>query len=147
MVANRILAVRPSAIVRASDESRTPVGRGAPVTRSMVDNIWNDLTDSGHASRIRGVLYFAYALVAEIPGVEADTDGRGLHIADWDLAMTPYQEGSGVGATGPRRRYWTLAAHPARYRVVDAVRDLEDDWWSIGRAAVHAGDRVAIWKY
>ena len=47
------------------------------------------------------MLYFAYALVAEIPGVAVDNDRHGLHIADWDLAMTPYQEGSGVGATTP----------------------------------------------
>ncbi|MGH3272656.1 MAG: hypothetical protein ACRDN1_26840 [Trebonia sp.] len=42
---------------------------------------------------------------------------------------------------------WTLAAHPARYRLVDAVRDLDEDWWLTGGADLHAGDRVAIWKY
>ena len=52
-----------------------------------------------------------------------------------------------VGATTPHRRYWTLAAHPARYRVVDAIRDLDEDWWTTGGADLHAGDRVAIWKY
>jgi hypothetical protein len=146
-VANRILDVRPNAIVRASDEARTPDGQGAPVTRAMVDHIWHNLTDSGHASRLGGVLFFAYALVAEIPGVAVDNDRYGLHIADWDLAMTPYREGDGVGATTSDRRYWTLAAHPARYRVVDAVRELDEDWWLTGGADLHAGDRVAIWKY
>jgi hypothetical protein len=146
-VANRILDVRPSAIVRASDEARTPDGQGAPVMRSMVEHIWHDLTDSGHASRIPGMIYFTYALVAQIPGVAVDDDRHGLHIADWDLAMTPYTEGSGVGATTSHRRYWTLAAHPARYRVVAAVRDLEEDWWLTGGADFHAGDRAAIWKY
>ena len=47
----------------------------------------------------------------------------------------------------PPRRYWTLAADPERYRVVDAVRDLEEDWWLTGGSDLHAGDRVAIWKY
>jgi hypothetical protein len=61
--------------------------------------------------------------------------------------MTSYPEGSGVGATASPRRYWTLAAHPDRYRVVDAVRDLDEEWWLTGRGDLHAGDRVAIWKY
>ena len=93
-VANRILDVRPNAIVRASDEARTPDGQGAPVTRLMVERVWHDLASGGHASHIPGMLYFAYALVAEIPGVAVDNDRHGLHIADWDLAMTPYQQGS-----------------------------------------------------
>jgi hypothetical protein len=59
--------------------------------------------------------------------------------------MTAYQEGSGARAS--QRRYWTLAANPARYRVVDAVRDLHEDWWLTGRGDLHVGDRVAIWKY
>ena len=142
-VANRILEVRPNAIVRASDEARTPTGQGAPVRRHMVERIWHDLADSGHASPIPGMLYFAYALMAEIPGVAVNNDRHGLHIADWDLAMTPYQEGSG----DDDRRYWTLASHPDRYRVVDAVRNLGEDWWLTGGAGIHAGDRVAIWKY
>lgn len=47
----------------------------------------------------------------------------------------------------PRRRYWTLASHPSRFRVVDSVRNLDEDWWLTGGAEFHAGDRVAIWKY
>ena len=61
--------------------------------------------------------------------------------------MTPDREGSGEGGTTAHRRYWTLAADPARYRVVDAVRDLPEDWWLTGRGDLHMGDRVAIWKY
>lgn len=131
-VANRIVTVRSNAIVRASDEARTPDGLGAPVTRTMVERIWRDLTESGHASRIPGTLFFAYALVAEIPGVAVDNDQHGLHVADWDLAMTPYQGVSDIGATTSHMRYWTLAALPSRYRVVDAVRNLDEDWWLTG---------------
>ena len=98
-VANRVLAVRPNAIVRASDEARTRDGQGAPVRRSVVEQIWHGLADSGHARHTQSILYFAYALVAEIPGVAVDDDRRGLHIADWDLAMTPYQE-SGRSRSG-----------------------------------------------
>jgi hypothetical protein len=61
--------------------------------------------------------------------------------------MISDQDGSGADASTSHRRYWTLAANPARYRVVDAVRDLEEDWWLAGRGDLHAGDRVAIWKY
>lgn len=90
-IANRILEVRPNVIVRASDEARTHDGQGAPVTQPMVERIWRDLADSGHVRSVRGgVLRFTYALVAEIPGVGVDSDGHGLHITDWDLAMTPY---------------------------------------------------------
>jgi hypothetical protein len=61
--------------------------------------------------------------------------------------MSPYQDGNGTDASTSRKRYWTLAANPARYRVVDAVRDLEEDSWLTGGRDLHAGDRVAIWKY
>jgi hypothetical protein len=145
-VSNRILDVRANSIVRASDNARTPDGQGAPVMRRTVEQIWRDLVDTGRATGFRNT-YFAYALVAEVPGVAIDDDRRGLHIADWDLAMTPYQEGNGVGATTSNRRYWTLASNPDHYRVVEAVRDLDEDWWTTRGADIHAGDRAAIWKY
>ncbi len=94
-IANRILQVRPNAIVRASDDARTQDGHGAAVRRLDVERVWYALASDGRVRRIRNVLFFAYALVAQIPGVEVDNDGRGLHVADWDLAMTPYQEGAG----------------------------------------------------
>src|ERR1700761_9306973 len=45
------------------------------------------------------------------------------------------------------RHYWTLAAHPGRFRITDAVRDLDEDWGTICRSGLHAGDRFAVWKY
>jgi hypothetical protein len=44
------------------------------------------------------------------------------------------------------RNYWVLLANPARYRIEQAVSELDEDWWTIPKSAVHAGDRVAIWK-
>src|ERR1700689_691974 len=103
-IANRILDVRPNAIIRASDEARTPDGQGAAVTRLMVERVWHALVSDGHAGHIRNVLFFAYALVAEIPGIAVDDDGQGLHITDWTLAMTSPQQEDGAGATMSRRR-------------------------------------------
>lgn len=56
-------------------------------------------------------------------------------------------ERNAIGATASRRRYWTLADHPAQYRIRDAIRDLDEDWWTTGGAGLRAGDPVAIWKY
>ncbi|TVY99613.1 hypothetical protein EAS64_40795 [Trebonia kvetii] len=113
----------------------------------MVERLWHALASDGRASRVPGVDRFAYALVAEIPGVAVDLAQQGLQIVDWDLAMTQYQAGSDAGATVSHRQFWTLAAHPDRYRVVEAVRNLDEDWWTTGGRDLHAGDRVAIWKY
>jgi hypothetical protein len=138
-VANRILDVRPTAIVRASDDARTPDGEGAQISRTMVERIWHALATDGHASGVPGTLFFAYALVAEIPGVAVDDDRRGLHIADWGLAMTPYQEGSAAATTvsswtegeiqATVTAYFTmlraeLAGEP--YAKVDFNRDVRD---------------------
>jgi Domain of unknown function (DUF3883)/EVE domain len=66
---------------------------------------------------------------------------------DLDNPLRRAIQGSGTGANTSPRRYWTLAADPARYRVIDSVHDLEEDWWLTGRGDLRAGDRVAIWKY
>ena len=59
----------------------------------------------------------------------------------------PWWEEGRVGTSTSGTRYWTLAAHPGRYRIADAIRNLDEDWWTTGGADLHAGDRVAIWKY
>lgn len=43
--------------------------------------------------------------------------------------------------------FWTLAAHPANERVLDAVLEQEEEWWRTGGRHVARGDRVAIYKY
>lgn len=43
--------------------------------------------------------------------------------------------------------FWILAARPDRYRLLDAVRELDEDWWRSGRSHLRKGDRVAIWTY
>jgi hypothetical protein len=90
-VPNRILQVEPNAIVRASAEARTPDSQGVPVTRSMVKRVWNAPASDGFAKG-SDEDRFTYALVAEIPGIAVDKGVRGIRIADWDLAMTPYQK-------------------------------------------------------
>ncbi len=43
--------------------------------------------------------------------------------------------------------YWTLAAHPNNYRVLDSVLEQDEDWWRTGDRRIARGDRVAIYKY
>jgi hypothetical protein len=47
------------------------------------------------------------------------------------------------GATG----FWILAARPDRYRLLDSVRELDEDRWRTHESDVRAGNRVAIWQY
>lgn len=44
------------------------------------------------------------------------------------------------------RRYWAAAADPTRYRILDALRDLEWDCWTTKGRDIRRGDRVVIWK-
>ena len=61
--------------------------------------------------------------------------------------MTPAYERARPSSVASDGRNWTLAAHPDRYRVLDAVRDRDEDLWLTAGADLHRGDRVAIWKY
>ena len=61
--------------------------------------------------------------------------------------MTSFQQETDAGIPPPGRRYRTLAAHPGRFRVIDAIRDFDESWWHTGGRELRAGDRVAIWKY
>ena len=136
-IANRILDVHPNAIVRASDEARTPDGQGAPVTRLMVERIWHNLADSGHASRISGTLFRwttigcvgLLALIAgdsvlpaHAPSHRAPRPaglGRGAHsvsgIRDDRPASTTLlaESPGGAGAGSCRGRCWWRAAQRA----------------------------------
>jgi hypothetical protein len=44
------------------------------------------------------------------------------------------------GATG----FWIFAARPDRYRLLDSVRELDEDEWRTAGSDVRAGDRVAV---
>lgn len=44
------------------------------------------------------------------------------------------------------RRYWAFCANPRRYRIAEAVRDLDTDLWNVGGSDVRAGDQVLIWQ-
>ena len=51
----------------------------------------------------------------------------------------------GVEVDGPRR-YWALLANPARYRIEEAVRVLQEETWTTKGKAIAPGDGVIIWK-
>jgi hypothetical protein len=42
--------------------------------------------------------------------------------------------------------YWAFAANPARYRIVEALRDLEFDTWTTYDRPIRAHDRALIWQ-
>lgn len=44
------------------------------------------------------------------------------------------------------RSYWAAVANPSKYRINDAIRELEEDDWTVKDSNVRAGDRIAIWK-
>ena len=51
----------------------------------------------------------------------------------------------GVDRTPPSG-IWAFCANPSRYRIRDAVENLELDRWSVPRGDVREGDRVLIWQ-
>jgi len=87
-VPNRIIAVEPDAIIRASDEAHTPDGAGSRVTKSMVTGVWDRLATERPTSK-SGRLYFTYALLSKIRGISV-LGPASLTITDWDTAMEPF---------------------------------------------------------
>lgn len=51
-----------------------------------------------------------------------------------------------MGAASRARSFWALLANPDYYRVEDAVRELDEDWWTTGGSDLSVGDRVVVWK-
>ena len=51
----------------------------------------------------------------------------------------------GTSAIGDRS-YWALGADPKRYRIEDAVRELDIETWNT-ESELTPGDRVALWKF
>ena len=43
-------------------------------------------------------------------------------------------------------RYWAFAADPARYRIIDAVSDLETDTWTTRGKQIGPGDHAVVWQ-
>jgi hypothetical protein len=43
-------------------------------------------------------------------------------------------------------RYWAFAADPNRYRIIDAVANLETDWWTTQGRPVRPGEHAVIWQ-
>ena len=42
--------------------------------------------------------------------------------------------------------YWAFLANPNRYRISDAIKQLEQDLWTVGDSKVVPGDRILIWQ-
>jgi broad specificity phosphatase PhoE len=42
--------------------------------------------------------------------------------------------------------YWAFAANPARYRVIEALRDLEFDIWTTYGRPIRTHERALIWQ-
>lgn len=53
---------------------------------------------------------------------------------------------SAVVAIERPRHYWALQANPKRYRIEDAVREKQTDWWKTNGKLLRPGDRVMLWK-
>ena len=51
-----------------------------------------------------------------------------------------------MGAASRAQHFWALLANPDYYRVEDAVRELDEDWWTTGGSDLSVGDRVVVWK-
>jgi len=44
------------------------------------------------------------------------------------------------------KNYWALVSNPKNYRIEDAIRELEQDTWTVKGSNITRGDFVAIWK-
>jgi hypothetical protein len=90
-VANTITDVADDRIGRHSAESRSEAGQDADVPKSQVLAIWDQLARTGSSTGTSSsVLYFAYALVALVPGIGV-RGPRDLYFSDRDLAMKPFR--------------------------------------------------------
>lgn len=124
-IRNEIVAVEENRIARRSESPRTTRGV-SEAHKGEILRIWDALRMDG--SYRRGELRFAIALFQLVDGVSVE--GGVLHL-------------EAVAS----RRYWVLAALPTNYRLVDSVRDQEEDWWRTGGRHIRMGDRIAIYKY
>jgi len=47
---------------------------------------------------------------------------------------------------GRQRNYWAFLANPKVYNIEKAIREQEEDSWTVPRSDVRTGDRAIIWK-
>lgn len=101
----------------------------------------------------RGMRYDSKAIVGAAYGVQFPHEGS-LRPEDFSggedtVAKKLRALGFEVTTTGyaPRPpKYWVFRARPDRYRIREAVQELELDYWTIERSDVRAGDYAAIWQ-
>ena len=98
-MSNRIVEVGLDYILRDSDAVRLPEGEGTHVTRAMVAQVWERLL-AGEPTADAPVLYFTYALMAQLPGI-AVRGPRDLVIADRNRALQAFVSHEETTAQGP----------------------------------------------
>ncbi|GHO79509.1 hypothetical protein KSD_72800 [Ktedonobacter sp. SOSP1-85] len=47
---------------------------------------------------------------------------------------------------GRQRKYWAFLANPKVYDIEKAIREYEEDNWTVPKRDVRTGDLVIIWK-
>jgi hypothetical protein len=141
----RIARVDPSAI----EVERVETGSIARLTRGEVERAIGFVNAAG-ARTGRRTLHYTVAkedvLVHLHPHLDWDETG------DWIVATpdgvtragSPEQGFETISERAPR--CWALLANPARYRIEEAVRSLEEDWWTTRGKDLAPGDRIIVWK-
>lgn len=117
------------------------------------------LARHGYRPAVRWVLVAngrEYEPRAVLAAAYAHHTGRRLAPDEGPRALTPEEMQAAFEVHGHEvvdrqaarpRRYWAFAASPQHYRIEDAVNDLDEDTWSVGKSDVGRGDSVLLWKY
>ncbi len=101
----------------------------------------------------RGARYDSKAIVGVAHGLQ-HPQLRALRAADFsggETTVAQHLRGLGFEVTttgfGARSvQYWALCANPKRYRIKEAVNQLDLDHWVTGRSDLRRGDRVFVWQ-
>lgn len=142
--------------VSAVDESglevqRTDSGSVARVTRGDIERAVGYVNAAGGQVGRRTLHYTVAkeeAIVQLHPDLQWD-DAKEWIVAVLDTRATPSESSIDptlTDATHRPRRYWALLANPTTYRIEEAVRALDEDWWTTKGKALAPGDGIVIWK-
>lgn len=139
VIADIRIASRDSAQLSAPERRVNADGYSFPIALDTLD-----------VPAFRRALGAAQARTAR--GPDAATGGNPTKRIEIDL-IVPAGTAKSAAAIGEKlaglrtaRNYWALCANPRRYRIGDAVRELEIDFWTTAGRKIEAGDRVLIWQ-